>query len=170
MTSLRTAKRFVFPLVGLWVLLYASFSMVRPPLLDGPDALSAEIGREIVTGQHWIVPTLNGISIPQNPPLLSWSVAISFTLFGSVSDWAARFPVVLSTLIIFIAVFSLGRRLFHSPAAGFYAALALMTSYGIFLFGHLLLRDVFLCLWTTLAVNLFWRSLEQKQHRLSTAI
>jgi len=170
MTSLRTAKRFVFPLVGLWVLLYASFSMVRPPLLDGPDALSAEIAREIATGQHWVVPTLNGVPIPQNPPLLSWSMAVSFALFGGVSDWAARIPVILATLVIFIAVFSLGRRLFHSPAAGFYAALALMTSYGVFLFGHLLLRDVFLCLWTTLAINFFWRSLSQQRHLWASSL
>lgn len=170
MTSLRTAKRFVFPLVGLWVLLYASFSLVRPPLLDGPDALNAEIAREVAAGHHWVVPTLNGIPVPQNPPLLSWAVAVSFELFGGVSDWAARIPVILATLVVFIAVFSLGRRLFHSPAAGFYAALALITSYGVFLFGHLLLRDVFLCLWTTLAVNFFFRSLTQVRHLWASSL
>lgn len=170
MTSLRTAKRFVFPLIGLWVLLYASFSLVRPPLLDGPDALNAEIAREIVAGHHWLLPTLNAIPVPENPPLLSWSVAASFAFFGNTSDWAARLPVALATLFLFIATFSLGRRLFHSPAAALYAALALLTSYGVFLFGHLLLRDVFLCLWTTLAINCFWRSLSQEKHRLGTAL
>ncbi len=170
MTSLRTAKRFVFPLLGLWVLLYASFSMVRPPLLDGSDALSAEIAREIVATQHWMEPTLNGVPIAKEPPLLYWSVAISFELFGSVSDWAARVPMALATLVLFIATFSLGRRLFRSPAAAFYAALALLTSYGIFLFGHLLLRDVFLCLWTTLAINFFWRSLTQPRHLLASEL
>jgi 4-amino-4-deoxy-L-arabinose transferase-like glycosyltransferase len=169
MTSLRTAKRFVFPLLGLWVLLYASFSLVRPPLLDGPDALNAEIAREMLTGHHWVVPFANGILYAQDPPLLFWSVAASFGLFG-VSDWAARLPVALAVLGIFIATFSLGRRIFRSPAAGFYAVLALITSYGVFLFGHLLLRDVFLCLWTTLALDFFWRSLEQERHRVSTAL
>jgi 4-amino-4-deoxy-L-arabinose transferase-like glycosyltransferase len=169
MTTLRTAKRFVFPLIGLWVLLYASFSMVRPPLLDGDDALSAEIAREMITANHWITPLANGIRYAHHPPLLYWSIAASFRIFG-VSDWAARLPVALATLFLFIATFSLGRRLFHSPAAAFYAALSLITSYGIFLFGHLLLRDVFLCLWTTLGVNCFWRSLSQERHRLGTAL
>lgn len=169
MTSLRTAKRFVFPLLGLWVLLYASFSLVKPPLLDGDDALSAEIGREMLTAGHWITPWANGFRYAHHSPFLYWTIAWSFGLFG-VSDWAARLPVVLATLGLFAATFSLGRRIFHAPAAAFYSALALMTSYGVFLFGHLLLRDVFLCLWTTLAVHFFWRSLEQQQHRLSTAI
>ncbi len=169
MTSLRTAKRFVFPLLGLWVLLYASFSMVKPPLLDGDDALSAEIAREMLTAGHWITPLANGIQYAQHPPLLYWSIATSFRIFG-FSDWAARLPIALATLCLFIATFSLGRRLFCSPLAAFYAGLALITSYGVFLFGHLLLRDVFLCLWTTLALNFFWRSLSQEKHRLGTAL
>ena len=169
MTSLRTAKRFVFPLVALWVLLYASFSMVRPPLLDGDDALSAEIAREMLSAGHWITPLANGVQYARHPPLLYWTIAASFRLFG-VSDWAARLPVALATLCLFIATFSLGRRLFCSQAAAFYAALVLITSYGVFLFGHLLLRDVFLCLWTTLAVNFFFRSLSQEKHRLGTSL
>ncbi|HZZ40125.1 MAG TPA: glycosyltransferase family 39 protein [Acidobacteriaceae bacterium] len=169
MASLRTAKRFVLPLLGLWVLLYASFSMVKPPLLDGDDALSAEIAREMLTAGHWITPWANGFRYGHHSPLLYWTIAWSFGLFG-VSDWAARLPVALATLCLFTTTFSLGRRTFHAPAAAFYATLALMTSYGVFLFGHLLLRDVFLCLWTTLAINCFWRSLEQEKHRLGTAV
>ncbi len=169
MTSLRTAKRFIFPLLGLWVLLYASFSMVKPPLLDGADALSAEIAREMITAGHWLTPFANGIRYPHHPPLLYWTIAVSFGIFD-VSDWAARLPVALATLALFITTFSLGRRLFRSPAAGFYAALALITSYGVFLFGHLLIRDVFLCLWTTLALNLFFRSLSQEKHRLESSL
>ena len=169
MTTLRTAKRFVFPLLGLWILLYGSFSLVKPPLLDGPDALNAEIAREMLVGGHWITPYANGIPWALHPPLLYWTVACSFGLFG-VSDWAARLPTALATLALFIATFSLGRRLFRSPAAAFYSALALITSYGIFLFGHLLLRDVFLCLWTTLALNFFWRSLSQKKHLLGSSL
>ncbi|HTV81593.1 MAG TPA: glycosyltransferase family 39 protein [Acidobacteriaceae bacterium] len=169
MTSFRTAKRFVFPLLGLWALLYATFSLVQPPLLDGPDALSAEISREMLTGGHWITPFANGIRYAQHPPLLYWTIAASFRIFG-VSDWAARLPLAIAALFLFIATFSLGRRLYHAPNAAFYSALALITSYGVFLFSHLLLRDVFLCLWTTLAINCFWRSLSQEKHRLGTAL
>ncbi|MFP5229443.1 MAG: ArnT family glycosyltransferase [Acidobacteriota bacterium] len=169
MTTLRTAKRFVFPLVGLWVLLYCSFSLFKPPLLDGSDALSAEIAREMLTTHHWLTPSANGIVYPRHQPLLYWAVAASFSLFN-VSDWAARLPIAIATLVLFIATFSLGRRIFHSPAAAFYAVLALLTSYGVFLFAHLLIRDVFLCLWITLALNFFWRSLTQEKHLLASSL
>ena len=169
MTSLRTAKRFIFPLLGLWLLLYASFSMLTPPLLDGDDALNAEIGREMLTGGHWITPWANGVPWAHHPPLLYWAIAVSFGIFN-VSDWAARVPGMLATLALFVITFSLGRRLFHAPAAAFYAALALITSYGVFLFGHLLLRDVFLCLWIALALNFFWRSLSQEKRLLESAL
>jgi 4-amino-4-deoxy-L-arabinose transferase-like glycosyltransferase len=169
MATLRNAKRFVFPLLGIWVLLYASFSMVKPPLLDGSDALSAEIAREMITGGHWLTPFANGIRYPHQPPFLYWAIAASFSLFN-ISDWAARLPIVLATLALFITTFSLGRRIFHSPSAAFYATLTLLTSYGVFLFGHLLLRDVFLCLWTTLALNFFWRSHTQEKRHLQSAL
>jgi len=169
MTTLRTAKRFVFPLLGIWVLLYCSFSLFKPPLLDGSDALSAEIAREMLTGHHWLTPFASGTLYPHHPPLLYWTVAVSFALFN-VSDWAARLPVAVAILGLCIATFSLGRRIFHSPAAAFYAVLSLLTSYGVFLFGHLLIRDVFLCLWTTLALNFFWRSLNQQKHLLESAL
>jgi 4-amino-4-deoxy-L-arabinose transferase-like glycosyltransferase len=169
MTSLRTAKRFVFPLLGLWALLYGSITLVQPPLLDGQDALSAEISREMLTSGNWITPFANGIRYAQHPPFLYWTVAASFRIFG-VSDWAARLPLAIAALFLFIATFSLGRRLYHAQNAAFYSALALVTSYGVFLFSHLLLRDVFLCLWTTMAINFFWRSLTQEKHRLGTAL
>ena len=78
--------------------------MVKPPLLDGADALSAEIAREMITAGHWLTPFANGIRYPHHPPLLYWTIAVSFGIFD-VSDWAARLPVALATLALFITTF-----------------------------------------------------------------
>jgi 4-amino-4-deoxy-L-arabinose transferase-like glycosyltransferase len=158
MNSLRTAKRFVFPLLGLWVLLYASFSLLKPPLLDGPDSINAEAAREMAVNGDWVTPHVNGVRSPQTPPLLVWITAASFKLFG-VSDWAARLPLAFCALALFAVTLALGARLFLTPVAGFYAALILMTSFGIFLFTHLLYPLLLLTLWITLAMYFFWRSL-----------
>jgi 4-amino-4-deoxy-L-arabinose transferase-like glycosyltransferase len=96
MATLRTAKRFVFPLLGIWVLLYASFSMVKPPLLDGSDALSAEIAREMITAGHWLTPFANGVRYPHQPPFLYWTIAVSFGIFD-ISDWAYSPPTAYSS-------------------------------------------------------------------------
>ncbi len=62
-----------------------------------------------------------------------WSMAASFTLFGP-EDWAARLPLAIYTLALFLTVYATGRRLFASEIAGFYAALILLTSFGIFIY------------------------------------
>ena len=158
MNSLRTAKRFAFPLLGLWVLLYASFSLVKPPLQDGTDAVQAEAAREMAVHGGWMMPHVNGVRSPQTPPLLVWMTAASFKLFG-VSDVAARLPLAFCALALFGLTLTLGSRLFLTPVAGFYAALILLTSCGIFLFAHLLYPELLLTLWVTLAMYFFWRSL-----------
>ncbi len=158
MNSLRTAKRFVFPLLGLWVLLYASFSLVKPPLLDRTDGVQAEAAREMAVHGGWM-PHVNGVKSPQTAPLLVWMTAASFNLFG-ISDVVARLPLAFCALALFGLTLTLGSRLFLSPVAGFYAALILLTSFGIFLFGHLLYPELLLTLWVTLAMYFFWRSLK----------
>lgn len=169
MNSLRTAKRFVFPLLGLWVLLYASFSLVKPPLLDGTDSIQAEAAREMAVNGDWITPHIDGVRTFAVSPLLTWSTAYSLKLFG-VTDWAARLPLALYALGLFIVVLALGARLFLTPVAGFYAALILLTSAGIFLFAHLLFPQILSTLWVTLAVYFFWRSLHHEHASLATAI
>jgi len=169
MNSLRTAKRFVFPLLGLWVLLYASFSLVKPPLLDGTDSIQAEAAREMAVNGDWITPHVDGVRYLAVFPLLTWSTAASFKVFG-VADWAARLPLALYALALFIVTLTLGARLFLTPVAGFYAALILLTSVGIFLFAHLLYPQVLSTLWLTLSLYFFWRSLRHEHASRGTAI
>jgi 4-amino-4-deoxy-L-arabinose transferase-like glycosyltransferase len=169
MNSLRTAKRFVFPLLGLWVLLYASFSLFTPPLLDGGDAAHAEAAREMAVSDNWIMPQVNGVPTLAVSPLLTWSVAAGFKLLG-VSDWAARFVVALYALALFVAIMALGTRLFLTPTAGFYAALILLTSAGVFGFAHAIDSRILCALWLALAMYFFWRSLRHEHASVGTAI
>ena len=169
MNSLRTAKRFVFPLLGLWVLLYASFSLVKPPLLDGTDSIQAEAAREMAVKGDWITPHVDGVRYFAVSPLLTWSTAYSLKLFG-ITDWAARIPVALYVLALFLITMALGARLFLTPVAGFYAALMLLTSAGVFLFAHLLFPQILCTLWITLAMYYFWRSLHYEHASRGTAI
>jgi 4-amino-4-deoxy-L-arabinose transferase-like glycosyltransferase len=168
MPALKTAKRLLFAILGLWVLLYASFSLFVPPLLDEADSVHAEAAREMVTQHDWITLHANGIRYMEKAPLMYWSVAASFRIFG-VSDWSARLPLALYTLGLFFVVFMLGERMFATTAAGFYGAMILATSFGIFLFAHLILPDVMLSLWMTLAMFFFWRSLYEERPSLWTA-
>jgi 4-amino-4-deoxy-L-arabinose transferase-like glycosyltransferase len=146
-------------LAGLWLLLYGSFTLFRPALLDDADSVHAEVAREMVARHDWITLHANGIRYLEKAPLLYWSMAASFTVFGP-ETWAARLPTALAALALFLVVYFSGRRWFGSDMAGFYAALVLLTSFGVFLFTRILIPDVMVCLWLSVAMLLFRISLD----------
>jgi 4-amino-4-deoxy-L-arabinose transferase-like glycosyltransferase len=115
----------------------------------------------------YVTPYINGIRFFDKPPLLYWMAAGSMHLLG-IHDWAARLPLALSVLALLLATYALGIRLFAaiSPAknpdrAAFYAALALATSIGPYLYTRFYIPDILLALWMTLAVHLFLIALDR---------
>jgi 4-amino-4-deoxy-L-arabinose transferase-like glycosyltransferase len=162
------SRKIILTLTGLWLLLYASFTLCRPPLLDDADSVHAEVAREMVVRHDWITLYANGIRYLEKAPLLYWSMAASFTVFGP-EDWAARLPLAIYVLALFLTVYFTGRRLFASDMAGFYAALILVTSFGIFIYSHIILPDVIVCLWLSLSMLMFWISLHQPRPSRATA-
>jgi 4-amino-4-deoxy-L-arabinose transferase-like glycosyltransferase len=153
---------------ALWLLLYGSFALFRPALLDDADSVHAEVAREMVVGHDWITLHANGIRYLEKAPLFYWGMASSFRIFG-VHDWAARLPLALAALGLFLVVYRYGLLLFHSEAAGLYAALVLLSSFGIFIYTRILIPDVMVCLWLSLALLLFSVSLVEVQPSRATA-
>lgn len=153
-----TPRALLWCLIALWLLLYGSFALARPPLLDDADSVHAEVAREMVARHDWVTLYANGIRYLEKAPLLYWSMAASFRCFGT-HTWSARLPLALYTLLLLLLVYALGERCFRDAMAGFYAALVLATSFGLFIFTRILIPDAMVCLWLTLAMLCFWRSL-----------
>lgn len=147
-------------IAALWFVLYGSFALVRPPLLDDADSVHAEVAREMVARHDWVTLYANGIRYLEKAPLLYWSMAVSFRLFGP-ETWAARLPLALLTLLLLLVVAGLGRALFRSEGAGLLSAVVLATSFGLFIFTRILIPDALVCLWLTVAMLCFWRSLSK---------
>ena len=122
----------------------------------------------MVARHDWITLYANGIRYLEKAPLMYWGMAASFTVFGP-QDWAARIPLAIAALALFLVVYRFGRRLFASDTAGLYAALILLTSFGIFIYTHIIIPDVIVCLWLTVSMMLFWISLQQPQPSRGTA-
>ena len=57
----------------------------------------AEIPREMIETGDYVTQRLNGLPFLEKPPLLAWSVAASYGLFGR-SEAAARIPVKLASV------------------------------------------------------------------------
>jgi 4-amino-4-deoxy-L-arabinose transferase-like glycosyltransferase len=147
-------------LVALWFVFYASFALVTPPLLDDADSVHAEVAREMLLRHDWVTLYANGIRYLEKAPLLYWSMAASFRVFG-VRTAAARLPLALTVLALALAMESFARRAFHSARAGLYAAVLLLSSFGIFIFTRIIIPDVAVCLWLTLALFCYWLTEQQ---------
>jgi 4-amino-4-deoxy-L-arabinose transferase-like glycosyltransferase len=167
--ELTSAKRNRLVLLALWFVFYSSFTLLTPPLLDDADSVHAEVAREMIVRHDWTTLYANGIRYLEKAPLLYWSMAVSFKIFG-VRTAAARFPLALTVLALALALEAFARRAFCNPEqpdsglrAGLYAGLILLSSFGIFIFTRITIPDAMVCLWLTLAILCFWIT-EQEQH------
>ncbi len=124
----------------------------------------------------YVTPYINGIRFFDKPPLMFWMAAGSMHLFG-IHDWAARLPLALAVLALLLSTYALGIRLFCAVSpntspdrGGFYAALALATSIGPYLYTRFYIPDILLALWMTLAVHLFLIALDRIHSRQKSAL
>ena len=153
-------------IVLFWLALHIG-SLFSPGLLDDVDSVYLEVAREMLTRHDFVTPYVDGIRFFDKPPLMYWLAAGSMRLFG-VHDWAGRLPLALLTLALLLTAYALGIYLFpavsplsHPDRAGLYAALALGTSIGPYLYTRFFLPDVALALWLALAVLFFLVALER---------
>jgi 4-amino-4-deoxy-L-arabinose transferase-like glycosyltransferase len=171
-TGIQT-RRNRFILLALWFLFYASLTLITPPLLDDADSVHAEVAREMLLSHDWVTLYANGIRYLEKAPLLYWSMAASFKLFG-VHTATARLPLAFTVLALALILEAFARRAFSSlerpesaTRAGLYAGLILLSSFGIFIFTRITIPDAMVCLWLTLALFCYWLT-ERIRTRQST--
>lgn len=148
----------VLVLIALWLVIYM-VGLSTPALLDDADTVHAEAAREMLLRHNWVTLYVNGVRYLEKAPLMYWSVAASYKLFG-VNEWSTRFPLMLGVLGMILATYGMGRRVFGA-AGGFDSGLVLATALGPYLFTRFLIPDVLVGLWLTLTFWLFLESLEQ---------
>jgi 4-amino-4-deoxy-L-arabinose transferase-like glycosyltransferase len=92
-----------------WVLVFWRLGYL--PLLDPDEAHYAEITREMMSAQEFVVPLLNGQPHIDKPVLFHWLQAGSFRMLGQ-TEFAARLPSALSAMLLFLVTSWCGSRLF----------------------------------------------------------
>ena len=102
----------------------------------------------------------DGVRYLEKAPLMYWSLASSYTLFG-ISDWSTRLPLMLGVLALLFATYRLGR-FAYGELGGLYAGVVLATSIGPYIFTRFLIPDVLVGLWLTIGYFFFLRSLEEE--------
>jgi 4-amino-4-deoxy-L-arabinose transferase-like glycosyltransferase len=147
-------------IVLLWAAIYAA-GMFTPALLDDVDTIHAEAAREMLLRHDWVTLYTNGIRYLEKAPVMYWSLAASYSLFG-VSDWATRLPLMLGVLALLLGTYGLGKRA-YGEAGGFWSAVVLGTCVGPYIYTRFQIPDLIVGLWLTLGAYFFLRSLDEKQ-------
>src|SRR5215472_9486226 len=127
---------FLWILSLLWLGIYFA-GMFTPALLDDVDTIHAEAAREMLVRHDWVTMYTNGIRYLEKAPLMYWSLATSYTLFG-ISDWSTRLPLMLGVLALLFATYKLGR-FAYGELGGLYAGVVLATSIGPYIFTRFLI-------------------------------
>src|SRR5271163_4157665 len=141
--------------------IYVGCIVSPPSLMDDVDSVQAQIARNMLVSGDWVTARLDGVPYLEKPPLIYWTIALSYKVFG-VHDWSARIPMALSALALCwvtaaFGVWAFGKR------AGFYAGLCIGTCVGLFLFTRVLIPDVMLTFTTALAMWAFLRAIDAEE-------
>lgn len=137
-------------LFGLWIVLFFG-ALFSPPILDDADGTHASAARAILTTGDWVTLRVDGVRYLEKAPLPYWLAAISFKVFG-FNTFAAHLPQALAVLLLMLLGHRWANQAFGART-GYYTALALLTSVGVFLFTRVLIPEVLLSL--LLAASLF---------------
>jgi len=113
----------------------------------------ADIAREMLDGNDWVTPRLNGLKYFEKPPLQYWATAGAFAAFG-VDEWTARlWPAVTGFLCLAFTAFAALRLAPGSPWIP--TALIFAGCWGFFLGGQFLTLDMGLTFFLTAAMLSF---------------
>jgi len=126
----------------------------------------AQVAQEMRATGDWTLPHLNSEIYSEKPPLFFWLIASFSFLTGGVDEISARLPSAFAALGCILLTFFLGKRLFNQRA-GFFAALALLTSVEFFWLGRRGNIDMTLSFWVTLAISFFLLGLQDKKRSRS---
>ena len=139
--------------------------IISPPsLMDDVDAVQAQIARNMLQSGDWVTAHLDGVPYLEKAPLIYWTIALTYKLFG-VHDWAARIPVALAAVALCGLVAAMGTWAW-GESAGLYAGLVMATCVGLFLFTRILIPDVMLTFTVALAMWAFLRVLDEDEAHL----
>ncbi len=120
------------------------------PLFNPDEGRYAEIPREMLAGESWIIPHLDGLAYIEKPPLQYWATAAALRVFGP-RVFAARLYTALCALLTVAIVWVAAQRLWGVAAAWRVAAVLSSTLLFVVL-GQLLTLDMSLTCYMTLAL------------------
>ncbi len=139
------SKIHVLTSVVLLVGLFLNLGL-QPFYLEEPRRVL--ITMEMLENNNWTLPTQLGEYYYNKPPGFNWVLIGSTSLFGELNEWSARFPTVLSTILLSVLIFLLNWRYLNRRAAWLGAILFTSSAGILFYFSTLAEIDLYYSLLT----------------------
>ena len=160
-------KRDTYALLALCVLCLVLFffRLGGHPLWDVDEGMHAATSKDMVQTGDWVTPRFNGENFYDKTVLYNWFAAAAFLVFG-FTEFAARMPAALLGLGTVLATFLLGRRLLGSRA-GLLAGVILATSPEFIVLSRVVVHDISLAFFVTLALLFFYRAYTVADRRMT---
>ena len=134
------------------------------PIVSLNEGRRMLVVKEMLAGQHWLIPTINEEIYITKPPLFYWVAAIFALLLRTTAEWVLRLPSLLSAL--FITWFTFARvKKYAGRWPALFAAIILITSYKFTLYARRAEIEMLLALCCTVALFLFLDFLKKPEVR-----
>lgn len=136
----------------------------KRPMWDIDEGKHATTSKEMVLTGDWITPRYNGENFYDKPILYNWLAALAFVTLG-INEFAARLPAALLGLGCVLVTYFLGRRMF-GVLGGFFGAVVLATSGEYIVLSRVVVHDICLVFFMTLALFLFYAGYTDARRRV----
>jgi hypothetical protein len=144
----RVARLVALVIVVAWTCIF--FRLGGLPLLQPDEGRNAEVAREMLASDSWLVPTYNGLAYLDKPAFYFRLVAESLRTFGN-TEAAARLPSALSAAALLLLIAGFCKRVYGTRAA--ILAVAIVASTPLFFaFARIVIFDMTLALFVCGAV------------------
>ncbi len=131
-----------FALVAVVAVAALGFNFGSRLLLTNDDTRFPVMARDVLNNGHWLVPALpDGTPHLMKPPLVVWLIALASWPARLVTVRTAVLPSLLEAIGVVLLTYWIGRRLF-GPDAGVVAALAVVTTVGVYTMAHSSMPDM----------------------------
>ena len=137
------SKPDLFTILGLGILYYLIFvhNIWAYPLMDADETRYVSMARDMYNSKDFLTLYLNGEYFFEKPPLFFWLETISFSIFGIVNEFTARFPVALMGMFGCFLVYLMGKKVV-SRSYGVVSSIILATSLEYLMLAKLAILDI----------------------------
>ncbi len=149
-------------LLAAGILLF--WNLGRVPLFDPDEGRYSDIAQTMILTGDYMTPRMDYVSHYHKPPLSNWFVVSAFKAFG-FSEFSARFPSVVLSLLLMTLMIFLGKFLFDFRT-GLYASCILLTSALYMATSRLVTTDMALVFFTFAAMFSIARLFFSEKHKI----